>query len=393
MTDITADTAITDAPLERAPKRAFALKLSKKTVTVAVAGVVAVALAIGGSAWWMSAQRWQGTENAYVQADTVTVMPQVTGYVSEVLVSDNQTVQAGQVLVKIDPADAQAAVAQAQANVAAAEAAVQNVDDRSALAQSQIAQQAAGVKSAQAQASLAQADLGRYSKLASQGWVAPQRLQTARAGADQAAAGVAQADAALEAQRKQAASLGSSREQALAQVQQAKAALQQAQINLDRTVIRAPVAGVIGARGVRPGQYVRPGGALLSVVPLGQTFVVANFKETQVARMRIGQAVEIKADAFPGRRIIGHVDSFAPATGSEFALIPVENATGNFTKIVQRVPVRIAVDSRDPLAAALRPGLSVEAKVDLKSGARGATFAEAAALTGSPRYALNTQNR
>jgi membrane fusion protein (multidrug efflux system) len=363
----------------------------KKTLTLIAGGAAAVILLVGGGIAWASSQRWQGTENAYVQADTVTVSPQVTGYVSEVLVSDNQIVQPGQVLVKIDPADAQAALAQAQANVAAAQAAVQNVDDRASLAQAQIAQQAAGVRSAQAQASLAQTDLGRYSKLAGEGWVAPQRLQTARAGADQALAQMQQASAGLDAQRKQAASLGSTREQALAQVEQAKAALQQAEINLDRTVIRAPAGGVVGARGVRPGQYVRPGGVLLSVVPLGKTYVVANFKETQVGRMRVGQAVEIKADAFPGRKIVGRIDSFAPATGSEFAMIPVENATGNFTKIVQRVPVRIAVDSRDPLAAALRPGLSVEAKVDLKSGSGGMTFAAAAAAVGAPRLALNAR--
>jgi membrane fusion protein (multidrug efflux system) len=148
-----------------------------------------------------------------------------------------------------------------------------------------------------------------------------------------------------------------------------------ARIALDRTVIRAPVAGVVGARGVRVGQYVRPGGQILSIVPLGDTYVVANFKETQMDRLRLGQTVEIKADAFKGERLTGHIDSFAPATGSEFALIPVENATGNFTKITQRVPVRIRVDRSN--GAALRPGLSVEVRVDLKSQG-GLTFAEAA---------------
>jgi membrane fusion protein (multidrug efflux system) len=367
------------------------IKLTKKKLTLVIGGAAAVVLLAGGGLWWHSSQRWQATENAYVQADTVSISPQVTGYVSEVLVSDNQTVQPGQVLVRIDPAEAQAALAQAKANVAAAEAAVKNVDDRAVLAQSQIAQQAAGVTSAQAQSRLAQADLGRYAKLSSQGWVAPQKVQTARAGADQAQAAVAQASAGLEAQRKQAASLGSTKDQALAQVDLAKASLQQAEINLDRTVIRAPAGGVVGARGVRPGQYVRPGGVLMSVVPLGKTYVVANFKETQVGRMRIGQEVEIKADAFPGRAIKGRIESFSPATGSQFAMIPVENATGNFTKIVQRMPVRIAVDSRDALGSALRPGLSVEVKVDLKSAKGGLTFAQAASLVGQPQLAANAR--
>jgi membrane fusion protein (multidrug efflux system) len=360
--------------------------LSKKKIPLIVAAVVAVGLLIGGVVWWQGKQRWESTENAYIQADMVTVSPQVTGYVAEVLVSDNQAVQPGQVLVRLDDAEARAAVAQAEANVQALEAAVRNVDDRAALAQSQIAQSAAGVQSAQAQARLAETDLDRYGKLAGQGWVAPQRLQTARAGADEAKAAVAQAAAALEAQRRQAATLGSTRSQSEAQVAQARAALEQARINLERTVIRAPAAGVIGARAVRPGQYVRPGGALMSIVPLGQTYVVANFKETQVGRMKVGQQVEISADAFPGRAIHGRLDSFAPATGSEFALIPVENATGNFTKIVQRVPVRILVDNADPLAGALRPGLSVHVKVDLKSRG-GLTFAQAAAVASGSRYA------
>jgi len=358
----------------------------KKLVPLAVAGVVFIALVIGGIFWWTNKQRWEATENAYVQADTVVVSPQVTGYVAEVLVTDNQRVAPGQELVRLDPAEAQAAFLQAQANVAAAQAAVRNVDDRAALGQAQIAQAAAGVSSAQAQASMASADLDRYGKLANSGWVSPQRVQSVRAQAAEARAGVAQAAAALEAQRRSVGSLGSSREQAQAQVAQAQAALETARINLNRTVIRAPVGGVIGARSVRPGQYVRPGGALLSVVPLGRTFIVANFKETQVGRMRIGQQVVITADAFPGQKFIGTVESFAPATGSEFAMIPVENDTGNFTKITQRVPVRIALPRASPLTAALRPGLSVAVKVDLKSRG-GVNFAQAGQTDSDVRYA------
>jgi membrane fusion protein (multidrug efflux system) len=364
--------------------------IPKKKAPLLVAAVVGLVLIVAGAIWWHGKQRFETTDNAYVQADTVTVSPQIDGYVAEVLVADNQTVQPGQVLVKLDPAPAQAAVAQAQANVAAAIAAVRNVDDRAVLAQSQIAQQAAAVTSAAAQARLAEADLGRYGTLAGQGWVSKQRLQTASASADEARAAVVQAAAGLQTQKQQAASLGSVRSQSLAQVEQARAALDQAQINLDRTVIRAPAGGVVGARSVRPGQYVRPGGSLLSIVPLGQTYIVANFKETQVARMKLGQRVEIHADAFKGKTIVGRVDSFSPATGSQFALIPVENATGNFTKIVQRVPVKILVDPKDPLAAALRPGLSVDVKVDLKSGG-GSTFADGGAAVSAVRLAENAR--
>jgi membrane fusion protein (multidrug efflux system) len=362
----------------------------KKKLPLLLGGVAAVVLLVGGGLWLHGRARWETTDNAYVQADTVVVSPQVDGNVAEVLVADNATVQPGQVLVRLDPATFEAAVSQAQANVAALEAAVKNVDDRSVLAQSEIAEQAAGLLSARAQAKLAAADQNRYGALAKAGWVAPQRQQTADAAADQANAAVAKAAAGLETQRRQAATLVSVRAQSLAQVEQATAALEQAKINLDRTIIRAPAAGVVGARAVRPGQYVRPGTALMSVVPLGRTYVVANFKETQVARMKLGQRVEIHADAFPGKIIVGRVESFAPATGSEFAMIPVENATGNFTKIVQRVPVKILVDPSDPLAQALRPGLSVDVKVDLKSRG-GPTFADAGAVASTVRLAENVR--
>ncbi|MBC6982821.1 HlyD family secretion protein [Caulobacter sp. 17J80-11] len=352
------------------------LPFDKKRAPQIVAGVAAVAVIVGGVVWWQGKARWEGTDNAYVQADTVAVSPQVTGYVAEVLVRDNQQVTPGQVLVKLDPAEAQAQLAQAEANLAALEAAVRNVDDRAALERSLIAERQAGVASAQATARLAKTDLDRYGRLADQGWVAPQRLQSASAQADQAGAAVAQAHAGLEAQRREANALGSTRAQTLAQVEQARATVAQARINLDRTIIRAPVGGVVGARAVRPGQYVRPGGQLMAVVPLGRAYIVANFKETQVGRMRVGQEVEVTADAFKGQKFKGRVESFSPATGSEFALIPVENATGNFTKIVQRVPVKIAVEPTGPLAAALRPGLSVKVRVDLKSSG-GQSFAEA----------------
>jgi membrane fusion protein (multidrug efflux system) len=350
----------------------------KRLVPVVAAGVGAVALAAGGGVWWVNKQKFETTDNAFVQADKVTIAPLVDGYVAEVLVEDNQPVQAGQLLVRIDPATIKARLAQAEANAAALEAAVAQVDDKARLEQAMIAQKAAGVQSARAQAGLAQAELNRYGQLAQQGWVSTQRAQTARAGHDTASAAVAQAQAALEAERRAAASLGSARAQTAAQAAAARAAVDQTRIDLSRTEIRSPVTGVVGARGVRAGQYVRPGGALMSVVPLGDAYVVANFKETQVSRLRIGQPVEIKADAFGKQTLKGRIDSFAPATGAEFALIPVENAVGNFTKIAQRLPVKIAVDRSQPLAGALRPGLSVEVKVGVTENT-GPSFAESGA--------------
>ncbi|WP_421730812.1 HlyD family secretion protein [Brevundimonas sp.] len=348
----------------------------KKRLPLIAAGVVLIVLIIGGFIWWQGKQRWEATDNAFVQADTTLVSPQIEGYVKEVLVSDNQRVEPGQVLVRLDDADARAALMAAEANLAALLAAVDNVDARAAQEQAMVASRAAGVQQAQAQAGLARAQVDRYGKLAEQGWVSQQRIQTEQAGAASASATVAQAQAALVAEQRTAAVLGSTRNQSVAAVDQARAQVEAARINLDRTVIRAATSGVVGARGVRPGQYVRPGGQLLSIVPLGDTYIVANFKETQLDRLRLGQTVEISADAFPGQHLTGRIDSFAPATGSQFALIPVENATGNFTKITQRVPVRIVVDHAAG-GAALRPGLSVEVKVDLKS--EGTTsFAESA---------------
>jgi len=349
---------------------------AKKRLPLIAAGVVVIALLIGGFFWWQGKQRWEATDNAFVQADTTLVSPQINGYVTEVLVRDNQRVEPGQILVRLDDADARAQLAQAEANLSALIAAVDNVDARAAQEQAMIASRAAGVSQAQAQANLAQARVDRYGKLAEQGWISQQGIQTEQAGAQTASASVAQAQAALVAEQRTAGVLGSTRQQSVAAVEQARAQVDVARTNLDRTVIRAATAGVVGARGVRPGQYVRTGGQLLSIVPLGDTYIVANFKETQLDRLRLGQTVHISADAFPGEDLTGRIDSFAPATGSEFALIPVENATGNFTKITQRVPVRIVVDRRQG-GAALRPGLSVEVKVDLKSQG-GATFAESA---------------
>ena len=341
-------------------------------------GLAVVAIVIGGALWWTEEQRFEATDNAFVEADTVQISPQVSGTVAEVLAADNQSVTPGQVLVKLDPSAFQARLDQAAANADALDAAIKNVDDRTALEQAMIAQRAAGVASAKAAEKMASSDMDRYATLAQTGWVSRQQVQSQRASADQAAATVAQAQATLQAEQRTAAALGSARSQSVAQAAAARAAEEQARLDLDHTVIRSPAAGVVGARAVRVGQLVQPGQTLLAVVPLGQAYVVANFKETQVARLRIGQPVEIRADAFGTKVIKGHVDSFAPATGQEFALIPVENAVGNFTKIAQRLPVKIVIDDRSPLGAALRPGLSVEVKVDVTDRS-GRSFADAGA--------------
>jgi len=366
-------------------------RLSRKRIaTLAIGAVVGLAVIAGASLWWTDRQRHEETDNAFVEADTVQVSPQVSGYVAEVLVADNQKVLPGQVLVRLDPATFQARVDQAVANADSLEAAIRAVDDRRDLEAAMVAQKAAGVASAQAMAAVNASDVDRYRTLSQRGWVSPQKIQTQQATADQSAAAVEQARAALVAEQRAAQSLGSARSQSVAQAAGARAAVAAARLDLDRTVIRAPIEGVVGARSVRPGQLVQPGMTLLAVVPLGQTYVVANFKETQLARLRLGQPVVIKADAFGGKTIKGRVQSFAPATGAEFALIPVENAVGNFTKVTQRVPVRIALESASPLAASLRPGLSVKVSVDVTQRT-GPSFAESGA--GGEQFARTGQSR
>jgi membrane fusion protein (multidrug efflux system) len=362
---------------------------TKKLVPMIVGGAAVLALLVGGGLWFVDKQRFETTDNAFVQADTVQVSPQVSGYVAEVLVADNQRVEAGQVVARIDEATLKAKLDEAIANAEALEAAIRGVDDKAALEQAMIAQRAAGVASAQADAGRARADLDRYNTLAGQGWVSTQKVQTTQAAATQARAAVQSAQAALEAERRTAESLGSARAQTVAAAAAARAAVDAARIDLDRAVIRAPVGGVVGARSVRPGQLVQPGTALMSIVPVGQGYVVANFKETQMRRLRIGQPVEIHADAFGKDVIRGKLDSFAPATGQEFALIPVENAVGNFTKITQRLPVKILVE-RSGLGAALRPGLSVDVKVDVRDRS-GPSFAEAGQA--GPRLAQQGASR
>ncbi|WP_313454705.1 biotin/lipoyl-binding protein, partial [Brevundimonas sp.] len=223
----------------------------KKRLPLVVAGLVGLVLIVGGVVWWLNGQRWESTDNAFVQADTTLVSPQLSGRVVEVLVGDNQRVEAGQILVRLDDSDQKAQLAQAEANLQAAVAAVGHVDAQADQEQATIAARAAAVSQAHAQAGLAQAEVDRYGKLAQQGWVSQQRIQTERATAATAAASVQQAQAALVAEQRTAGVLGSTRQQSVAAVEQARAVVDQARIALERTVIRAPVAGVVGARSVR----------------------------------------------------------------------------------------------------------------------------------------------
>ena len=320
----------------------------------------------GGWNWWRVWRFQQSTDDAYIQSDVSLISPKIEGYIKDVRVRDNQQVTAGQILFVIDDSDFAAKVAQAAATVQTTEATVRTFDTRQDFQQAMISQAAAEVDTAQAELDRANLDKQRYVALVTSEVVTKQRYETAVSDAAKAAASLLKAKAALEAEKQQLAVLIAQKHEEEARRAQARAALRLAQNDLDNTVIRAPVAGVAGNRAGQTGQYVKPGTQLLSLVPLPQVYVTANFKETQLTLMRPGQAAEVSVDAYPGQTIVGRVDSFAPGSGAQFSLLPPDNATGNFTKIVQRVPVRIALPTDTPLATLLRPGLSVTVTVDTR---------------------------
>ena len=335
---------------------------------IVIAAVVLV-LALGGYGgwyWWTELRFFKSTDDAYIASDVSVISPKVEGYIKEVRVRENQAVKKGAVLFVIDHSDFAAKVAQNEAAVATEEAAVATYDSRLDLQQAMIAQAEATLQSSEADLVRTQQDYKRYSELMTSDYASRQRFDQAEADLRKAEAETAKSQAALAAAKSQVGVLRSQRQEEQARLLQARANLALAQNDLDNTMIRAPVSGVVGNRAGQVGQYVKPGTELLSLVPLPRVYVTANFKETQLTRMRPGQRAIVAVDAYPDHPLDGRIDSFAPASGAEFSLLPPDNATGNFTKIVQRVPVRIALPRQDPLARLLRPGLSVTVSVDTR---------------------------
>ena len=342
---------------------------------------LAVAAAVVGTIWIVSPKPTETTDAAYVQADSSVIAPKVRGLVARILVSHNQAVRRGDPLVQIDPEEfaarveaAQADVQTAAAGLAAARAALVSLDAEERLAASNIRVAQTTIQSADAQEARAEADRRRFDALSASGAVSGRDVDAYRAAAISAQSDRDHARATLEASRDQAgvvharrATLQAAAAQALAAQARAAAALNLARQDMDHTLIRAPIDGVVGDRQVEAGDYVQPGTRLLTVAPLSALYVTANFKETQVARMAPGQTVRIRLDALPGKVLTGRVDSLAPGTGSQFSLLPFEPGSGNFTKIVQRVPVRIAFDAGQAELLGLRPGLSAQATVSLKN--------------------------
>ena len=336
----------------------------KKAGVAAFALLAAVAVAWYGNQWWTVGRFIESTDDAYVGGDVTVIAPKVAGFIAQVAVTDNQTVHAGDLLVKLDDRDYRAALAKADAAVAGEQATLANLEANRQLQLAVINEARSGVAAADAEVVRAQADFVRYQALEAAQAASTQRLQQADADHKKGLASAEHARAAVEAALRQLDVVDTQKQQAEAALAAAIADRDTARLNLGYTELRAPIDGVVGNRSAREGGYATIGAQLVSIVPARGLWVDANFKENQLARMHAGEPVTIAADAVPGRVFHGHIGSLAPATGSQFSVLPAENATGNFTKIVQRVPVRVILDGDADALGLLRPGLSVTADVD-----------------------------
>jgi membrane fusion protein, multidrug efflux system len=345
-------------------------KLNFRKVLMAGATVAVVAGAVWyGWDYWTVGRYLVSTDDAYVKADSTTVAPKVSGYLHEVLVGDNERVKAGQILARIDERDFRVALDQAKADVAAARAAIASKQAQLEVQRTAIDAAKATIDVDQATVTFAAQENKRYTDLATTGYGSVQNAQQAQSRNAGAQAAIARDTANLASALKQVDLLKAEIVQANATLARSEAVQSQAQLNLDYTSIVAPIDGFVGNRTLRTGQFVQAGTQLMSVVPATGAYVVANFKETQLTDVREGQPVDIAVDMFPGQVVHGRVDSIAPASGQEFALLPPDNATGNFTKVVQRIPVRIALDGDNNPLVALRPGMSVIPTIGTRSQA------------------------
>ncbi|WP_111429659.1 HlyD family secretion protein [Rhodobacteraceae bacterium DSL-40] len=340
----------------------------RKRTVLAVIGLVALAgIAWFGYDYWTVGRFEVSTDDAYVEADFAILSPKVTAYVASVPAKANSAVKAGDPLVVLDDGDYRNALESAQADLASQKASIDRIGLQLGAADAAITQAKAKLDAARADAVQTAADLARYERLVKTDVATEQRVESARASDASARAAVTEAEAGI-------ATAEADREVVIAQKAEAEAALpkldanvEQAQRNLDATVLRAPVDGIVGNLSVAQGDFVTPGKRLLAVVPMGQIYVEANFKETQIAELAPGTKVDLSVDAFPDRHVEGQVEGISPASGAVFSLLPPENATGNFTKIVQRVPVRVNVPADIAAEGWLRPGLSVTVTADTRT--------------------------
>src|SRR6266702_727646 len=370
----TAQTAVPaiapEGVLPATPALARREKINLRKLLLAGAGAAVLA----GASWygydyWTVGQYLVSTDDAYVKADNTTIAPKVSGYLNGVLVADNEHVKAGQVLARIDDRDFRVALDQARADVQAASATISSKEAQLDVQQAVIKAARATLDVDQANLTFAAQDNKRYTDLAATGSGSLQNAQQAQARIASAQATLERDNANLASALKQIDLLKAEIVQAKAAAARAEAVQHQAELNLGYTSVVSPIDGVVGNRSLRVGQFVQAGTQLMSIVPAEGAYVVANFKETQLTHVKSGQAVDIEIDMFPGQVVHGHVDSIAPASGQEFALLPPDNATGNFTKVVQRIPVKIALDAEHGPAIALRPGMSVIPTIATRSTA------------------------
>lgn len=336
-------------------------------VRTAVLGLALILVIAFFTRWdlWVGSNINQKTNDAYLQADVTPISAQVSGVVGSVAVNDFQRVKAGDLLAEIVDTDYRARVAQAEAALNAAVAAIASLESQKRTQRTLIDQAVAEVKGLEAEAWRTQLEEERQQELVNQRLAGtPQALQLAQSAAQRAAAALEGGRAQIEQQKALLDGLDAQQQQAEATRQQQEAALSIARISLGYTRITAAVDGMVGHRQVRPGQYVAPGSQIITLVPLPKVWVLANYKETQLTRIRIGQPATIRVDAYPDAVLHGKVEAYSPASGSQFALLPPENATGNFTKVVQRIPVKIVLDTPHPLEDLLRPGMSVVVTID-----------------------------
>jgi len=351
----------------QAPAPAKAKSRRKPIVAVLLLG----ALAFGGYEgfhWWTEGRFMVSTDDAYVQADITILSAKVSGYVASVAVTNNQSVKAGDLIARIDDGDYRFALQSARDKLATQQSAIERIGRQIEAGRAAVAQAEAQLASARAGFERAESDYGRQQQLARSDYTSRAALENAKAARDQAAAGVKAAEAALAAARANVDVLGAQQNEARRVAAELQTDVQKAERDLSFTEIRAPADGVIGNKAVEVGTFVQPGARLAALVPLTSVHVDANFKETQLAHLKPGQKVRIEVDAFPDADIEGTVESVSPASGAVFSLLPPENATGNFTKIVQRVPVRVAVSPEIAQQGLLRPGLSVVVDVDTRTG-------------------------
>jgi membrane fusion protein (multidrug efflux system) len=342
-----------------------------------------LALATASAVYYFTSARFVvSTDDSYVQADSTIVASRVSGYISAVLVEDDQPVRAGQVLARIDDRDFRAALDQARADARAAQAEVDDLRAQLAQQDTLIARARAGVAASESAVDVARLNQVRYRKMADIGFGSQQQAQEADAEERGRSADVERDRAALANAQQQVYVLRAKLGQAQALEERSGVLERRSALQLSYTTIIAPIDGVVAARTVRLGQYVQAGTQLTALVPLAMVYVTANFKETQLTWVRAGDPVRLRVDTFPGARLAGCVDSLAPASGLEFSLLPPDNATGNFTKIVQRIPVKIVLDPHQPLIGSLRAGMSVEASIYTKPVSGSAPTATCAAAVG-----------